>query len=113
MPEPVTESPDPQQHVSGCLMRVAWLLVGNLLLIFSAIFISKHRGAFFSAADAVFWVIVLALMGARYFDITRFKGQTAAGQPASMAHWRRYATLLVVLSFCLWGLAHGMALWWK
>jgi hypothetical protein len=48
------------------------------------------------------------LIVARYVDITRFKGDTAYGEPATLAHWRRYALSLLVGSIVVWVVIHGI-----
>jgi len=60
-------------------------------------------------ADVIFWALVGLLVWARYFDVTRLNGLTAEGKPASLHHWRRYATFLVASAALLWALAHGTA----
>jgi hypothetical protein len=42
----------------------------------------------------------------RFLDIKFLDGQTAAGQPASIKHWLRYAIALVVISAVIWATAH-------
>lgn len=94
----------------GCLTRILWMVVGNLVLIFSASFIARGHYASFSGADMVFWITMALLVLLRYADIARFHGTTAQGnQPATMAHWRRYVVGLVVVAALLWILAHGIA----
>ena len=99
-----------QDAASGCLVRLVWMLLGNLVLVISALSIS-HRAASFSGADVVFWVTVVAVIWLRYIDITRLHGQTATGTPATMAHWRRYSMLMAAGAFALWIIAHAYA--WK
>jgi hypothetical protein len=88
------------------LVRLFWFLVGNVILIISAFRIFQHRGGFLSPWDAVFWGTVILLLAVRHFDITRLHGQTFAGTPASLAHWRRYALVLLVLSAAAWAASH-------
>lgn len=94
----------------GCLTRILWMIVGNMVLLFSVSFIVRGHYASFSGADMVFWITVGLLVLLRYADIARFHGTTAQGhQPATMAHWRRYAVWLVAMAALLWFLAHGIA----
>lgn len=99
-----------EENASGCFVRLVWMLLGNIVLAISAISIAKHS-SLLSAADAVFWGTVVVLIWVRHIDVARLHGQTAAGQPATMAHWRRYAILLVSLSSLLWIVVHAIA--WK
>jgi hypothetical protein len=50
-------------------------------------------------------IMVVGLIEARYVDIARFNGQTTEGKLTPIAHWRRYAVLMLVISAGLWALA--------
>ena len=105
----ITQTAPPAEG-TGCLgvvVRLVWLAAGNAALFFLAIAIAQRRRL--SPLDLVFWAIVLGLIILRYIDITRLKGLTKDGDPASLHHWRRYVALLVLISAGLWGLAHGVA----
>jgi hypothetical protein len=93
-------------HLGGCLVRLYWMLFGNVALLLCAVAILLHRGGFLSVADIVYWVIAVTIGVVRFVDIRRFGGRTAAGQPASAAHWRRYLITLIVASSVIWGAAH-------
>jgi hypothetical protein len=99
-----------EDNASGCLIRLVWMLLGNIIWAVSAISIAMHSSSL-SVADAIFWATVAGLIGVRHIDIARFGGQTASGQPATLSHWRRYAIMLVVLSFAVWIVVHAIA--WK
>ncbi len=101
--------PQPKDSVSGCLVRLAWMLLGNVALFVAGIFIARHTGGFFSLADAAFWAVAALMIGVRRVDIERFRGQTVMGGAATMAHWRRYVAVLLLVALAGWGLAHGIA----
>ena len=94
---------------AGCFFRMYWMIIGNALLVFSAFFIAQESYSFFSLVDVLYWAFVGCLLAARYVDIRYLKGLTADGGPASMAHWRRYAVLLGIVSVGLWLVTHGIA----
>ncbi len=104
-----SQSPPSVDSVSGCLVRLAWMLFGNIALFLLAAFIAQHTQTAFSTTDLAYWAVVAAAIAARYWDIRSFKGQTATSQPATMAHWRRYALVLLVVSLVVWGAAHAIA----
>jgi hypothetical protein len=56
-------------------------------------------------ADAAYLGVVLALLAARYVDITRFNGMTAKAEPATRAHLTRYSIGLGILAAAVWILA--------
>jgi len=97
--------------MSGCLVRLCWMAFGNCVLVYSALFILQNSRSFLSAADAVFWAVLAAVIAVRYVDIKRFHGQTVTCEPATMAHWRRYVMFMLGISFVIWSLAHVMARW--
>jgi len=109
MPKPKEPEAPTQTSLSGCLVRLCWMLFGNAVLLILAVFISQHTGAFLSPADAAFWATVLALVAVRYWDIAKLKGFTVTSEPATLSHWRRYVVLLIVASLVLWLAAHGVA----
>ncbi len=111
MPKHETESvsPSSMDSVSGCLVRLGWMLFGNIALFLLAAFIAQNTQTAFSTFDLAYWAVAAAAIAARYWDIRSFKGQTVTSQPATMAHWRRYVVFLVVGSLVVWGAAHGIA----
>ncbi len=104
------DKPISQQANAGCLsliVRLTWMVVGNGLLFFTAIFIAQQRAGVI--LDILFWGAVAGLVLTRYIDITIFHGQTAENEPATLHHWRRYALLLIVVAAGIWVVAHGAA----
>jgi hypothetical protein len=92
--------------IFSLLVRVFWMLLGNLILLISTIFIIQGENWKFHTVDVVFWVAVAVLLLARYLDIKFYKGLTTTDQPASMVDWRKYAALLLIISTAVWVLAH-------
>ena len=95
-----------QESGLGMLVRIFWMMFGNLILILLlvGIFYSEKRSL--SLKDYIYWVIVILLIITRYVDIKYLGGLTAKGSPASISVWYRYAIVLVIGSGSLWGLAH-------
>jgi hypothetical protein len=87
----------------GCLLRLFWMAFGNAALLFAAFEVarSEHIGT----PDALYALVVVALLVARYIDVTRFNGMTAYAAPATRAHLRRYALVLVNVALFGWLLA--------
>lgn len=109
MPDSQTVPASPDSRPKGCLLRLFWMLVGNFMLVLTAVHIARREGGFFSLADIVFWGIVPLLIAARYFDIRHGAGETATGEPATMKHWVRYTWLLPAVSLVVWTIAHLLA----
>jgi len=96
-----------QGTLPGFGARLWWMFFGNVVLAFSIIFIVQNGGGFFQTADWVFWIILASLVLIRYLDIRFLDGCTGVGEPATIAHWIKYAALLTALSTALWVLAHA------
>jgi len=94
-------------HVGGCLARVFWMGLGNLVLVLAAVAIAQNQAGFaLSAIDAVYWAVAVCLLAVRYADIQWLGGQTADNQPATSADWRRYAAVVMAASAAIWLGAH-------
>jgi len=92
--------------IFSLLVRVFWMLLGNTILLITAIFILQGENWKFQTADVIFWVTVAALLLARYLDIKFYSDSDSAGQPASMVNWRKYTAILLIISTAVWVLAH-------
>ena len=104
-PEPATSK---QDSIVGLLARIFWMLIGNMVLAISMIIIIQHKGSMFHAADLVFWITIAAIILVRYLDIKFWGGLTAAGGPATIANWNRYAAALLIGSAVVWVVLHGI-----
>lgn len=91
-------------NAQGCLLRLFWMAGGNLALLVLILSIANQDG--FTLLDGLYWVVIAALVSARYVDIVRFGGLTADGTPATKEHFRRYTTWLVLVAIGLWVATH-------
>jgi hypothetical protein len=99
-----------QPEQAGCLtiiIRLAWMILGNGILFFMAVFIVQKRAGIL--LDLVFWAVVAGLILTRYIDIKVFQGLTADNKPATLKDWRKYTLMLIVISALVWLVAHGAA----
>jgi hypothetical protein len=106
---PNQQIPTKPETSGGCLsiiIRLTWIF-GVSLLVFGAIFIIQGDNP--GLADAVFWLIALGLIVARYIDIRHLKGETADNKPATLKHWRRYSLILLISAGLLYLLAKFLA----
>lgn len=102
------ESENPKSRgPGGCLARLFWMGLGNLILVLSAVAIFQNQAGFtLTGMDALLWSASLSLLAVRFVDIRYLAGETTDSQPASMADWRRYAATVLGVSFALWLGAH-------
>ncbi len=94
---------------AGCLLRMVWMAAGNGALYLSLVMIGVSRAPLPSHLDVIAALAVVLMIGARRFDITHFQGRTVSDEPATLAHWRRYALSVVAIAALAWLLAHFMA----
>jgi hypothetical protein len=76
--------------------------IGNIGLMVAAAVISGQPPWTFSIADGAFFLIVVALIGIRYLDITRFEGTTTKNEPATRTTWIRYSIGLTLFAVAIW-----------
>jgi hypothetical protein len=98
---------------TGCLVRLTWVLLGNAIIALCFVGILRQRDGFPSVSHAFLLGTVVVVIGLRYVDIRWLGGQTATGDPATMAHWRTYALSIGLVGLAAWGLAHVVAHIWR
>jgi len=84
-------------------LRITWLMWGNIALFACAALVAY--GTAQGWADLLFLLVTGGLIAVRYVDITRFSGETSDGEPATVAHWRRYTVKVMLASATLWIMA--------
>ena len=107
MTKQIDQSTEKYDSIFSLIVRVFWMLFGNVILLVSAALIFQRKDWKFHTADMIFWVTATALVLARYLDIKLYNGLTA-GEPASMSHWRKYAAVLLICSAVVWVLLHAI-----
>lgn len=99
------------QHdsASGCLARLFWMMLGNAILAVAALKIFEGPSLGLTWADLVYWATVASLLVVRYADVRYLEGKRADGEPATMADWRRYSSMLTGSALVVWILLHAVA----
>jgi hypothetical protein len=92
----------------GCLVRLGWMLLGNVVLLLCLVAIYQGQGAL-SYADAIFWGVAAACILLRYLDIRYLHGLTAAGVPATVSNWYRYVIVFLIVVALAWGVVHAVS----
>jgi hypothetical protein len=85
------------------------MFIANAVIYGSLAMIAMNGTSFPSSLDAVVWITVATSLVARRLDITRLNGQTAGGEPATLAHWRTYAAAVIIVTALASLLAHAIA----
>jgi len=101
-------SPKQSSSQIGCLLRVTWMLVGNIALFAAVASISRQPAWTFSILDVIYFGIVVAVIAARFADITWFDGTTVKNEPVTRSTFIRYSAVLVSLACLLWLAAHAI-----
>jgi hypothetical protein len=113
MSAPTSPTADKQRGISALLLRTFWMFLGNFALMICAANIFMGEGESTRTSDIIFWCAAASMIIVRFIDIKFLDGQTAAGEPASIKHWRRYAVLLIVISAIIWSASHGIVYLFK
>ncbi len=84
------------ENPSGCLVRLYWMLFGNILLLGCAALMMK-TGAIAIYGSAYF-AVAASIIAARFADIRYFNGQKAdASGPATMDDMKKYAATVFAI----------------
>ena len=108
MSAPTNQPIDKQRGILAILARTFWMFLCNFALMVCAANIFMGESKSTRTSDIIFWCVVPAMIIVRFLDIKFLDGQTATGEPATLAHWRRYAVLLIVISAIIWSAAHAV-----
>jgi len=109
MPKEGTSQKYSNEGAFGCLARVYWMLLGNVVILFAAILITQNKSkSFLVEADWVFFCGVFSIILFRYLDIAHFKGERAEGQMATMADFSKYLRNVLIVSAVIWSAAHAL-----
>jgi hypothetical protein len=103
-PVDASSAAEPPSASDGAALavRLGWMLGGTLTMIISGLGIASTTRWTFGPQDAVFWSGAVVTVLLRYWDIRRFRGQTASGDPATMGDFIRYAALLTGTALTGW-----------
>lgn len=99
----------PRDSHAGCLVRLFWMFIGNVILFLCLTCIFHNRVRGLALIDLGYWLTVLAMVAVRWVDIRSYHGDTVTGEPATLTHWRKYAVRLVVGALVVWIIIHLLA----
>ena len=77
-------------------------MIGPLILIFLSIANVKARSGWMSSVDIAFFVVLAALVYARWLEFRGGAPRTATGEPAAISHFRRYAWITLGAGLGIW-----------
>lgn len=95
------EVPTSENQMSGCLLRLYWMWMGNVSLVLIGIIISTTKNLL--PLSILFWLITFSMILTRYLEIRYYKGQTSdCSGEATIQDWKKYSALLLLFSLILW-----------
>ncbi|MEW6071667.1 MAG: hypothetical protein AB1726_03605 [Planctomycetota bacterium] len=95
------------QPVSGCFVRLGWLLVGNATMLVLLLTILQQPSWSLTWRDIAFWLVLGATIALRHIDAKRFCGTTMEDEPATPRSLRRYTIALAAAAALLWTLGQS------
>lgn len=102
----MTQASIPQSSATGCLLRIFWMGIGNIILFFCLTYTFHNRVYGLTLVDLGYWLTVVAMIAIRWVDIRAYQGDTVTGEPASLSHWRKYTVRLIVGALVAWTIIH-------
>ncbi|HBC87223.1 MAG TPA: hypothetical protein DCZ94_09735 [Lentisphaeria bacterium] len=85
-----TENAPSSENSSGCLLRLYWMLLGNIILLASVVMIAKTGDLILYGSAYI--IVAATVIIIRYVDIRFYAGHKADDSgPATMDDWKKYA----------------------
>ncbi len=102
-----TKNEAPTVSGAGLMLRLFWMLGGQLALLACLAVIIRDDRALHSAVSIGFWVVLGLMILARYWDVKRFGGAKSDGETrATMKDVKKFAWGGVGLGGAFWMVAH-------
>lgn len=101
-------SPADREFTSGTvfLARFFWLFLGPMALFVAAASILQSGAGWATAQDAIFLVITILIVLARWYDLRSGQGRDVYGNPATPADFRKYLTWALPTAIGIWVVAN-------
>lgn len=81
-------------------------MVGPAILFIIAVFIARDGGGWFTPKDIAFLTVLGCLILGRIVEFSGGDPRTAAGEPATRDHLRRYIIVALAIGLAAWTLAN-------
>jgi hypothetical protein len=105
-------SAQPTSSLFVLASRVFWMMVGPMMLAILALSIVRIGTSWFTPADFAFLVVLGLVLLARWVEFRGGNPQTAAGEPATPDHLRRYVVITLALGLGVWIVANLVGNYW-
>jgi hypothetical protein len=84
------------------LLRLYWMFIGHIAVIMAAVGICANQLQSSILINSLYFLAAICLPVSRYIEIKKYHGETAEGEPATMAHWKRFTIMVAAYSIALW-----------
>ena len=88
--------------------RLVWVFLGPISLFLLTCHIFLRGTGWHTVADYAFFLILFAVVFARWFEFQGGNATTATGEPATPADVTRFAWIMAIAGTCLWILANAL-----
>ena len=96
----------PPSNGLAVFARIFWMALGPGTLFVLLFTIASKSNGWLKPQDAIYFLVLIALIVARRFEFNKGSGQTAQGAPATQADIRRYSLAASILGCFAWGVAN-------
>ena len=86
--------------------RIYWLFLGPVILGALTLVAFSSKGGWLTMIDFMFLALLGGLILARWYEFRGGNPQTNMGEPATWAHFRRYALITVLFGLSVWVLTN-------
>jgi hypothetical protein len=84
------------------LCRLIWMLLGPLFLGLIAYRTVRQADGWFTGTDIAYAGILVAMIVGRWLEMRSGTAMTATGEPATMAQFKRYVVILLIVAALAW-----------
>jgi len=102
----------PHRGASGrgraAIARLIWFFFGPMALTFLAFAIINAGTGWTTSLDAIFLVVTILMLSARWYELQSGHGQDGYGNPTTLAAFPKYAWRLVAIALAAWVAANAV-----
>ncbi len=98
----MSTSPPPSTSIGVVFSRIFWMLIGPLMLVLVLYRSADRGGGWVTSTDIFYFIVLAALPVTRWVEFLGGDPRTSTGEPASIDHFRRYASVTILLGVAVW-----------
>jgi hypothetical protein len=90
------------------LARFVWMMAGPVTLALFALAMVAQHGRWLSFASLMYFPVLGVTLGARWHEFRLGEPMTATGEPATLAHLRRFVVKATLAALAVWVAANWL-----